>query len=115
MQKITKSEMKQVLPPAVFDFVSTWQKENRTRYVTVSNEAGRKLYFAEDRRYTAFRHGQRVSIECGGEWNGYRKNDPINTYHEIQTGTWVVETGYFMGKPICHIMNWGEPVLAAKN
>jgi len=109
--KITKKQMQQVLPSAVFQFVNTWRTNHHSRYTTIENVAGRKLYFAEDMRYTAFRNNEQISIQCGGEWNGYRKNDPINTYHEIKTGTWVVETGFFLGKPVCHIMNWGMPVL----
>lgn len=106
--KITKSQMREIFPKEVLAFVETWMKENHSRNVTLEDMTGRKLYFGEDCRYIAFRNEKRAAVECGGEWGGYRKNDPINTYIEVPVGTWVVETRYFLGYPACTVMNWGD-------
>lgn len=106
-----KAELESLLPTIVWSQVSHWMKTNRKRAsaVCVRDMTGTALYFAEDRRYHAYRAGVDLgTVQCGGEWNGYRKNDAINKRTMPPVGTWVVETGFFCGHPVCTVMNWGD-------
>jgi len=108
--KVTKAQIKE-FPAKVQEFTFDWMKWCRTRYVTFDQMAGKKLYFAEDMTYTAFRNDDTGAFQCGGEWNGCKPGDMVNKYIDIPEGTWIVETGFFCGKPVCHVMHWGVPAL----
>jgi len=110
--KVSVPQMREAFPPEVFANVQRWMQEHRKRTVTFDHMASRKLYFDEDMRYTAYCNGQASSVQVGGEWNGYQRNDPIGKSIDVPEGTWVVETGFFCGTPVCHVMHWGAPALA---
>ena len=108
---MNKSELKNTLPANVWGQVESWMKSHRKRAssVNVRDMTGNTLYFAEDMRYHAFRGNADLGVvQCGGEWTGYRPNDAINKRTVPPVGTWVVETGFFCGMPVCSVMNWGE-------
>jgi len=110
-RNLKKAELKAILPAPVWAKVEGWMKAKRKRASSVWLEdmTGRKLYFDEDHRYQAFRNGAWSSVvRTGGEWGGFIKNDPIGKQVDVPTGTWIVETGYFLGEPTISVMNWGE-------
>ena len=76
-----------IMPKAVFDWVETWRKTSRSRWITITVSASQSVYFAEDREYTMFYKGLQAQHQCGGEWNGYKSKDLVNTRMQVPEGT----------------------------
>ena len=116
--KINKKQMvtlvkEGIMPKAVFDWVETWRKTAHSRWITITVSASQSVYFAEDREYTMFYKGLQAQHQCGGEWTGYKSKDLVNTRMQVPEGTWYIESGYFMGKAMCHIVNVGPIVISS--
>ena len=111
MTALSATTIKSELPANVATYVTAWMKEHGIRKCGFRQMAGSKLYFGEDCTYKCFIGSHESTLTSGGEWNGYKAKDPINTYTDVPQGAFVVETQYFMGHPVISVMHWGIPAI----
>lgn len=94
--KITLKQARETLPAQISDLAIQLAKAASTNKIGFRHT--KTLYFAEDSTYHALVNGEIVSVQCGGEWNGVKANDPINKETLIPVGAYIIERFYFMGR-----------------
>lgn len=103
--KLTFKQAQETLPQAIAQKAIELARENRIRQIGIRHI--KELYFAEDAKYFAYDSKQNEwhSIQVGGEWNGYKTNDPINKTVTVPAGAYVIEREYFLGKAFVSVLH----------
>lgn len=94
--KITIKTARETLPSEVSQLAIKLAKDGHTNAIHFEHKDF--VYFDEDAQYTAFVNGQSRTVQCGGEWNGYKTNDPIGKATKLPVGAFVIERARLMGK-----------------
>ena len=93
--KITFKQARENLPAEVAAAAILAAKNGKTN--RIGFELQTEIYFGEDGRYSCWNGETWTGLECGGEWNGYKANDPINKTAPIPVGAYIVSRQWFLG------------------
>lgn len=117
-QKLKKAQIR-TLPKSVADRVLALQKRYRSHACTLYIEDPTwKLYLAEATTYTCYDgRGKEFTLKMQSSMSlhagGHKMSHQIGQRYGMPQGSWVVEFGLFLGKPVIAVHHIGPYQLSA--